>query len=69
MRTIHFQGCLQDLAQHGVPTRRVGRPRYDGPYLTDAVGRQRLTRHSAEDRTEGAAVKQWQVWAEYRGRP
>jgi hypothetical protein len=25
-------------------------------------------RHSAEDRTEGAAVKQWQVWAEYRGR-
>lgn len=26
------------------------------------------TRHSTEDRTEGAAVKQWQVWAEYRGR-
>jgi len=26
------------------------------------------TRHSSEERTEGAAVKQWQVWAEYRGR-
>jgi hypothetical protein len=25
-------------------------------------------RHSTEDRTEGAAVEQWQVWAEYRGR-
>jgi hypothetical protein len=24
--------------------------------------------HSTEDRTEGAAVKQWQDWAEYRGR-
>jgi hypothetical protein len=25
-------------------------------------------RHSAESRTEGAAVEQWQKWAEYRGR-
>jgi len=33
-----------------------------------ATGDYNGTRHSTEDRTEGAAVKQWQVWAEYRGR-
>ncbi|WJR78765.1 hypothetical protein [Bradyrhizobium sp. NP1] len=33
-----------------------------------ATGYYEGTRHSAEDRTEGAAVKQWQIWAEYRDR-
>jgi hypothetical protein len=32
-----------------------------------ASGNYKGIRHSTEDRTEGAAVKQWRVWAEFRG--